>query len=238
MTNIILTAAGNYQRFRDAGILFPKYLLPWKNGTILSEILDQLVMPTFNFAWSLNKVYLVVHQKDKDYFGHIKEILHSHCIDPDHLIVLNETTGQAQTARLGMQHLSLQGPVVIHNVDTIVSNRDLRIIERGLQQHAGFIDVFKSNNHAYSYVLAEDHLVKVISEKVLISDLATSGLYGFSDREMYMSYCSNTDSYISEVYHNMLHHKHSITIGPVYGEKDTLVLGTPSDYLNSSRALI
>ena len=37
--NLILTMAGKYSRFVNEGYKIPKYLLPWSNHTILSEIL-------------------------------------------------------------------------------------------------------------------------------------------------------------------------------------------------------
>lgn len=233
--NLIFTAAGQYSRFREAGYNIPKYLLPYGNGTILSEILDQLVMPTFNFAWSIDKVYVVVHQKDKDYFGHVKSIMWHRCVTSDHLLVLNETNGQAHTAFQALNKLQLTGPVLIANVDTILYNRDIRTIQQTAA--AGYIDVFNSNNHSYSYVLAHNHQAEVISEKVLISNLASSGLYGFSSSQMFLDHYRQ-ENYISQIYTNMIAAGQTVAVGPTYTEKETLVLGTPEDYLNSSRTLI
>ena len=40
--NLILTMAGRYSRFVNEGYRIPKYLLPWGNKPILSEILYEL----------------------------------------------------------------------------------------------------------------------------------------------------------------------------------------------------
>ena len=102
----------------------------------------------------------------------------------------------------------------------------------------GYIDVFKSNNRNYSYVLTDQNIVKSIAEKILISEYATSGLYGFSSFEKFNNfYDDSNDLYISDVYKRMIDEGQQILISDVYDENDTIVLGTPTDYLNSSYIL-
>ena len=45
--NLILTMAGKYSRFKNEGFRLPKFLLPWGDKSILSEILSEM-SPHFN----------------------------------------------------------------------------------------------------------------------------------------------------------------------------------------------
>lgn len=230
--NLILTMAGKYSRFRDEGYKLPKYLLPWGNKSILSEILFQFLESSV-----FDHTFLIANKSDSDFFGHVRKIMAHYHIDKKNLILISDTIGQAQTAFLGLSEIQkfhkLQGPIVFHNIDTILYHRDLQEIKKSLSNYDGHIDVFKSNNHNYSYVLTSNNLVEVISEKVLISDLATSGLYGFSSYQLFMDHYDN-ENYISEIYKTLIVEKYKICISKTYDEKETIVLGTPNEYLRNS----
>jgi NDP-sugar pyrophosphorylase family protein len=230
--NLILTMAGKYSRFRDEGYTLPKYLLPWGNRSILSEILYQLLGSSV-----FNQVFLIANKSDNDFLGHVKKIMAHYQIDKRNLIIISDTVGQAQTAFIGLSEIrklhKLQGPIVFHNIDTILYNRDLQEVKNTLLKYDGHIDVFKSNNHNYSYVLTNNNLVEVISEKILISDLATSGLYGFSSYQLFIDNYDN-ENYISEIYKTLITEKFQICTSKTYSEKETIVLGTPNEYLRHS----
>jgi len=223
--------AGDYSRFKKEGYNIPKYLLPWKHHTILSEILSQM-------AYGEN-IFLIAHEKDLNFINHVLKILYFFNINKSNLILISQTSGQAETLELGLNKIgNLDGPFIVHNIDTILYNRDYELIEKSLETHSGYIDLFTSNNHEYSYVLLDEkNLIKEISEKILISNFATSGLYGFSSTEIYKKYY-NKEIYISEIYRKMIANNESILGGKIYTEQETIVLGTPSDYLNLSKSII
>lgn len=229
--NLILTAAGKYSRFREAGYNIPKYLLPFGNRSILSEILHNLVHNPV-----VEKVYLIVNREDEPFLGHVRKIMEAHGLDKDNIVLMPDTKGQAETAYKALNHIQPKGAVLFHNADTILYNRDLEAIATTLKECKGYIDVFKSQNHAYSYVVEKEGMVSMISEKVLVSDLATSGLYGFKDAEEFLLY-EDGFTYISEVYRDMIRSGCSVKTGKVHDEKDTIVLGTPEDYLKYSASL-
>ena len=81
--------------------------------------------------------------------------------------------------------------------------------------------------------MLEDTKITEIIEKTLISDIATSGMYGFSSAEIFKKYYVN--GYISSVYKKMIIDNLSIVIGTNYSESDTIVLGTPDEYINLSK---
>lgn len=225
--------AGKYSRFRDAGYKIPKYLLPFGCRTILDEILLALVG---RGASVVENVFLVANKDDEPFMGHVRKIMDAYGISRTNLLLIDDTAGQAQTSNDAMYFFEPKGPVVVHNADTILYGRDMAGIALALKSCAGYIDVFESSNHAYSYVVAKEGRVEMIGEKVLVSNLATSGLYGFSSRHAFHNHYDG-QMYISEVYKEMLLQKREVRIGTIYSEKDTIVLGTPEDYIKHSEGL-
>jgi hypothetical protein len=106
-----------------------------------------------------------------------------------------------------------------------------------LDLHDGYIDIFESNSNEYSYVLLENGNVKSIAEKIVISNNATSGMYGFKDINMFNKFYNNDMPYISDIYKEMITKKSSIVASNLHSSEDTIVLGTPSEYLDKSSIL-
>jgi dTDP-glucose pyrophosphorylase len=227
--DLIFTMAGLYSRFRNEGYKIPKYLLPWKHHTILSEILTQMQ--------GFDNIFLIANEKNYGFMNHVLKIQDHFGIPQSNLILVSDTRGQAETASIGLEKISLKGPFLIHNIDTILYNRDYKLIESSLTKYSGYIDLFVSNNHEYSYVLLDDeNCIKEISEKILISKFATSGLYGFSSVDAYKSFYDG-QVFISEIYKDMINGNEKVLGGRIYTEQETLVLGTPTDYLNLSKCI-
>jgi NDP-sugar pyrophosphorylase family protein len=235
--NLILTMAGRYSRFIDEGYRIPKYLLPWGARSILGEIIFELSKNN-----NLNNVYLVANKRDEIYMPHVRKTLASLGISTQNLFLISDTDGQAETAYLSIQNIQkkfgeMEGSIIFHNIDTILHNRDLSDLENILKQYDGYIDIFKSSNHNYSYVLVVNNEVQSIAEKVLISNNATSGFYAFSSAQKFLEFYSNKELYISDLYQKMLDNGVKIMVSAAHSEKDTIVLGTPSEYLTSAYIL-
>lgn len=233
---LILTMAGRYQRFVDEGHKLPKYLLPWGDKTVLSAILSELQKNR-----EFSEVFLVANHRDEKYMPHVKAIMRLHKIPADHLTLTHDTKGQAATAQLGIDAVVKTSkipnePVFFHNIDTILYQRNVKQMAADIARHDGYIDVFTSNNANYSYVLLDDQRrVREIAEKIVVSDLATSGLYGFKNAQMFQHhYNADEDLYISSVYKRMIANGSSIITGEKHRESDTIVLGTPVEYMNAA----
>lgn len=235
---LVLTMAGRYSRFVNEGYKLPKYLLPWGNKTILEEILTQLLKDGI-----FSNVLIVANKRDDIYMPHVRAVLKSLGLSPEQsMLMVSDTKGQAETAFLGVQHINsiertTDSPIIFHNIDTILYNRSMKQALQALKINDGYIDVFKSSSHAYSYVLTENDQVVDLAEKVVISNQATSGLYGFSSTESFLNHYNPEDDYISEVYQKMLSEGKSIEISNLHSEQDTIVLGTPTEYLTSAYLL-
>lgn len=224
--NLILTMAGKYSRFKNDGYRVPKFLLPWGSKTILSEILYQM-SPHFE------NIFLIANENDSDYLVHVKHIMNSYNIGENNLFTIQDTESQSETLLCGIKNFSnILGPIIVHNIDTILYERDYYLIQNELLTKDGFIDIFDSNNPNYSYVVENENKVISISEKTLISNNASSGMYGFSSIDLIKKYYVN--GYISEIYQKMLNDDLEISVGKKYTTDNTVVLGTPKEYQSLS----
>jgi len=233
--NLILTMAGKYTRFVNEGYKLPKYLLPWGRKSIISEIIN-------NINNEFKNIYLIANKRDEIYMPHLHDILKDLDIPRKNLFLVPDTEGQSETAKVGIDCIiedfsSLDGPICFHNIDTILYNRDLSYITRKLEDCDGLIDIFLSSNRNYSYVFLEDERVVSIVEKVVISNYATSGFYVFKNIDMFLNYYSDKTLYISDIYQKMIDDGLDIRATNLHHEKDTIVLGSPSEYLSSSYVL-
>lgn len=237
--NLVLTMAGCYQKFTKEGYKTPKYLLPWGDRTILATILSEL-----NKDRVFTEVFLVANHQDEAYMPHVLAVMKTHGICPSNLIMTVDTSGQVETAMIGVSAVenatgSANQPVVFHNIDTILLGRNMSELCESLKNHAGFIDVFSANNKDYSYVLVDSkNRVTEIAEKIVVSDLATSGLYAFQSPELFRKFATPQDVFISSVFKRMIESGLAVMVGSKHKESDTIVLGTPSDYMNASLALL
>ncbi|MEJ7596860.1 MAG: sugar phosphate nucleotidyltransferase [Kofleriaceae bacterium] len=233
---LVLTMAGLYQRFANEGYKLPKYLLPWGDKTVLSAILTELQRDR-----GFSDVFFVANHRDENYMPHVKAIMRLHEIPAEHLVLTHDTKGQAATAMVGVAAIESSSvrqdqPVAFHNIDTILYKRNVEEMARSLTQDDGYIDVFTSHNSGYSYVLTDEkRKVIEIAEKIVVSDLATSGLYGFkSVKTVADNYDAAQDIYISAIYKRMIGKGLAIRCGDKHHESDTVVLGTPVEYMNAA----
>jgi len=236
--NLVLTMAGKYQRFRDEGFKIPKYLLPWGPRSILGEIIYSLN----GTGKCFKNIYLVVNKEDERYMPHVRSIMRSLDIPISNLFLVADTKGQAETARLSVSNIQkrfgeMRGNLVFHNIDTLLYNRSMKGISDALKSNSGYIDIFISSNHSYSYVLVQDGLVNRVAEKVVISDQATSGLYAFQDAKVFTSFYMKNDEYIIDTYQRMIDANLQVAAGYLYSENETIVLGTPTEFIDNSRVL-
>jgi dTDP-glucose pyrophosphorylase len=233
---LILTMAGKYQRFVDEGYKTPKYLLPWGGRVILWTILQELRQ-----AGNFTEIFLVANSRDESFMPHVRAIMESMEIPVQNLVLIGDTRGQAETASIGLEaigksNLASGVPIAFHNVDTILYRRNFQFLEDLLSKSDGYIDVFGSSNKNYSFVLADNNnQVMEIAEKIVISDMATSGFYAFANANTYQkSYVKGEDIYISSIYKKIIARDGKVIVGEKCKEADTVVLGTPSEYFNAS----
>ncbi len=231
--NLIICMAGLNTRFHDVGFDIPKYLLPWRDSTIINEILLN-----FHENFNFENILLIANQRDIYFKDELIEAIRSVELDQKNLYYIGDTKGQADTAAIGAKLFeNSQSSLCIHNADTILSGVDFTAIEECLKSHDAFIDIFTANSDKYCYVRTEDNLVKEIEEKQVISPFATSGLYVFKNSKLFIdSYyqtldeTSKTEMYVSEVFKKMINNGMKIAVNEINHQQDIIVLGSPEEY--------
>jgi NDP-sugar pyrophosphorylase family protein len=231
--------AGRNTRFHDVGIDIPKYLLPFLDRPVIEQILGNL-----NEKKSFSNVYLIAHQRDIFFKDELQNSLRLLEINPDNLFYIGETKGQADTANEALNLLGLDPyePIVFHNADTILLNRKIESLESTFNLGRGIIDVFAAESPSYSYVNIQKNRILKIVEKRVISNWATSGLYGFPSGAVFQNYfkkfsdsqnpLKEDENYISDIINLMLEER--IEFEPLSqdlkGKSNTLVIGSPEEY--------
>ena len=231
---LVLTMAGKYTRFSQFSGEVPKYLLPLSSRTIL-----HYVMKPFCESKQFTKIFLIANNRDNRFRYQIYDIVAEFGISPEQVLFIEDTPGQSSTAMVGVQCLKDEKklPIIIHNIDTILHGRNFEKMRLEFEETDCIIDVFNSSNREYSYVLMEDNRVISILEKRVISDIASSGCYGFSNFQLASEYIRRSlleeKGYISSAIDKMIQDGKKVTISDVKTESETIVLGTPEEYLAS-----
>ena len=226
--------AGLYSRFREFSYEIPKFLLPLSNRTILHFILKSF---DENFAFS--RVILVVNKRDKRFVSQIKSTLKDFAFPESHCIFVDNTSGQNETALKGLEFLDSLStaaplPICIHNIDTILHDRNFQEISTKLKRSSCVIDTFTASNESYSYVLEENSMITSIMEKKVVSTKASSGCYFFKNIALCLKYIGQPDDhYISDAINLMISDGLPVEAFLTEGSNNTIVLGTPEEYLNS-----
>ena len=243
--DLVICMAGKNTRFHDLGYDIPKYLLPFPKATVIQSIVNSL-----NINNIFDRIYLVAHERDIYFKDELVRALNNSGIESKNLFYIGETSGQAETAYLATMLISRSEDfqVVFHNADTIVLNRDLKYFTEVLNFHSGFVDTFNAKSEKYSYVeLNEDKIIDIV-EKKIISNHATSGLYGFASCREYQKYflelqnspdlASNfQEVYISDVIKYMIRSGKTFKTKLNSIDQKTLVLGSPKEYIEALKTL-
>ena len=221
--------AGLNTRFHDVGFDIPKYLLPWREETIIYEILKQL--------GNFDEVLLLANKRDVYFMPDLIKTIEPLGLGKNNIHYIGDTNGQAHTAYIGASLLKnkLQ-TFFVHNADTLLIGRDFKSIESTMSD--AYVDVFIANNPKYSYVRSKDGLVTEIAEKSSISPFASSGLYGFYNAQLYEKMYealsenfTGKEMYIANVLDYMIKNNNLfVGLNELNNSYETIVLGTPQEY--------
>lgn len=240
--HLVLTMAGLYSRFKSAGYEEPKFLLEVENKSILEIIIRELCKD-----YSFENIILIANKRDLKYKTEIENIIKN--INGNiYLEYVGDTVGQAHTALCGIEFLKKidhkSKKVVFHNIDTILKGIDFSKVDKILDEYSGYIDIFESDSVNYSYVCCNEiGVLTEMKEKVVISNMATSGLYCFSNYSLYERYykqCSyDNEFYISSIYNKYIMNRENIFIDKTVlnSKQEIVILGTPKEYEDFKRIL-
>ena len=229
MAALVICMAGLNTRFHDVGFDIPKYLLPWREETIIYEILKQL--------GTFDEVLLLANKRDVYFMPDLIKTIEPLGLGKNNIHYIGDTNGQAHTAYIGASLLKnkLQ-TFFVHNADTLLIGRDFKSIESTMSD--AYVDVFIANNPKYSYVRSKDGIVTEIAEKSSISPFASSGLYGFYNAQLYEKMYealsenfTGKEMYIANVLDYMIKNNNLfVGLNELNNSYETIVLGTPQEY--------
>jgi len=221
--------AGLNTRFHDVGFDIPKYLLPWREETIIYEILKQL--------GTFDEILLLANKRDVYFMPDLIKTIEPLGLGKNNIHYIGDTNGQAHTAYIGASLLKDRiQTFFVHNADTLLMGRDFKSIESTMSD--AYVDVFIANNPKYSYVRSKDGLVTEIAEKSSISPFASSGLYGFYNAQLYEKMYealsenfTGKEMYIANVLDYMIKNNNLfVGLNELNNSYETIVLGTPQEY--------
>jgi len=232
--NLVICMAGKNTRFHDLGYELPKYLLPVGGKTLIYKILENL-----NYDKIIQNIYLIPHERDRHFYPELIQSVETLGFPNILIKYIGSTSGQAETAAKAIRDcdIDLRQPIVFHNADTILLDRNLKEVQSILLTGTPVVDVFTSANPEYSYTNISGSKILEIVEKKVISSHASSGFYGFPNSLLFLEHYSKnnrfeTEKYISNVIESMI--ESGIEVAPIFQESDnpknTIVLGTPKEY--------
>lgn len=167
--------AGKGQRFVDSGYLQLKPLLPIHGIPMISVVVRNL------YSKYLSNVVLICQRETFEKVD-IRQTLDWLDIPLTILCVDEITEGPADTVRLARIALNDEMPIVIANSDQFVNCSLENFYLKCLDQHvSGVVLTMTDNDPKWSYASVDDrNRITQIKEKVVISNNATVGIYGFS----------------------------------------------------------
>jgi dTDP-glucose pyrophosphorylase len=232
MINYVITMAGAGSRFRDAGYALPKWRLIANDKTLLEWSIDSLPLDI------CKKIIFIAKREEAiqyDLKGLIQE-KYSHKLGEVYIHLIDQVTrGQAETTLFAREYLDVNSPIAIFNIDTRFTSHTLK--ENLLNVSVdGFMGAFTASEPRFSYARTnlEGYVIET-AEKVVISNHALTGLYGFSKSESYFEAVEAAIShnrqemgeyYVAPIYNTLINQGKKFRLDLA---ESVDILGTPSE---------
>ena len=233
----VIPMAGKGQRFKEEGILDPKFLVETKGRTLFEWSLESLPL---DIAEKIIFICLQEHEKKYNVRNFIKKIMEKKFSKLNYeIIFLDKTTkGQVETVLYAKQQIDNDTTLVIYNIDTYFLSTRLRskLFTIKNSGNDGLLGAFNSNDKKLSFIeLDSNDFVKRTKEKQLISNIASTGLYVFSRGKDFVeaaefmlsnNLSTNNEYYVSELYNILIKQGKKFEIDLA---DNFTPLGTPND---------
>ena len=229
--------AGNGQRFADAGYKKPKPFIDVKGKPMIVHVLDNLKLKNAKF-------FLIARQEHLDAEKDTAKLICDNY--PVTFIPINSLTeGAACSVLYANKYINNESPFMIANSDQIVDFDVNEFYNDSFNRKLdGSILVFENNHPKWSYAkLGTNNLVSEVKEKVCISNLATVGIYLFSQGKTFVEAALdmivrnervNNEFYVCPVYNFAIKNNKQIGVFKI-SQSQMHGIGTPEDlnaYLN------
>jgi HAD superfamily hydrolase (TIGR01509 family) len=225
--NILIPMAGSGSRFFKAGYQDPKPLIDVDGKPMIQRVVENIDIPGS---------YIFIVQSEH-YEKYNLEVALTKLVPECKIIQVNGVTdGAARTALLAKQHIDNQKPLIIANSDQLLDWDSSEFIFQLLEAGAdGNMALFLANEDKWSYAKIKNNRIIEVAEKVVISNNASTGIYGWTKGSDYVKYAEqmieknirvNNEFYICPVYNEAIGDNKRILpifVNNMYG------LGTPED---------
>jgi beta-phosphoglucomutase-like phosphatase (HAD superfamily)/dTDP-glucose pyrophosphorylase len=233
--NILIPMAGNGSRFFNAGYKDPKPLIDVDGKPMIQRVVENIKIPG-------NYIFIVQAEHYKKYG--LESALTKLVPGCKIIQVDGVTDGAARTALLAKQYIDNQIPLIIANSDQLLDWDSSEFMSQLLEIGSdGNMALFLANEDKWSYAKIKNNKIIEVAEKVVISNNASTGVYGWSKGSDYVRYAEqmieknirvNNEFYICPVYNEAIQDNKRIL--PMFVDK-MHGLGTPEDlkeYLTKS----
>jgi beta-phosphoglucomutase-like phosphatase (HAD superfamily)/dTDP-glucose pyrophosphorylase len=235
LPNILIPMAGSGSRFFNAGYKDPKPLINVNGKPMIQRVVENLGIPG-------SYIFIVQAEHYKKY--KLKSVLEN--IYPGCKIIQVDgvTDGAARTALLATEYINTQRPLIIANSDQLLDWDNSKFIAQLLDAGVdGNMALFLANENKWSYAKIQNNRIVEVAEKLVISNNASTGIYGWAQGCDYVKYAKqmidndirvNNEFYICPVYNEAI--KDNKNILPMFVNK-MHGLGTPEDlkiFINKS----
>ena len=232
--NLVIPAAGLGSRFRAIGVNTPKPLIPVLDIPMIGWVIANFQLTPQDEIWIITRKDDQIPTKMETFVSTIKNIIH--------FVELDELTdGAATTLQYALDQIPNAEAVLSANSDQFVSSDISQFIESVRSGNSdGQILTMNATDSKWSYVeRGSDGEVINVVEKVVVSDEATVGVYGWKSAAIAKNAINamksddlkvNGEFYVAPSYTYLLKQGGKIStfcVGDV--ETDVHGLGTPED---------
>jgi beta-phosphoglucomutase-like phosphatase (HAD superfamily)/dTDP-glucose pyrophosphorylase len=225
--NILIPMAGSGSRFFNAGYKDPKPLIDVAGKPMIQRVVENIGIPG-------NYIFIV--QADH-YEKYGLEAALTKLVPGCKIIQVDGVTdGAARTALLAKEYTNNHKPLIIANSDQLLGWDGSAFMSQLLESGCdGNMALFLANEDKWSYAKIQNNRIIGVAEKVVISNNASTGIYGWARGSDYVKYAEqminknirvNNEFYICPVYNEAIQDNKRIL--PIF--VDTMNgLGTPED---------
>jgi len=227
--NILIPMAGLGSRFAEQGYALPKPLIDVNGAPMIQRVVESL---------GIDGRYIFVVRRSHYESYNLKEELSRIAPGSEVVVIEGLTDGAARTTLLAKDLIDNDSPLIIANSDQIVEWCADDFVQLAVDQNfSGAIALFKATDSKWSYAQIKDDQISRVAEKVVISDNASVGIYGWKHGHDYVRFATqmiakgiktNNEFYICPVYNEAIeagHRIHPYFIDRMHG------VGTPEDLL-------
>ena len=172
--NIILPLCGKGERFARKGYTLPKPCIPVFGKELIRHTLDSLCFG------AEDQLYIIVNQR----VSQIESILSKHYPEAKYIMLEGETRGASETIQNALPHVR-NGPCLLVDGDNFYTTDIIGKIRANLTTNQIVCFETRGEPPVFSYIQVDaEGCVTAIAEKKKISDLANTGAYYFSSKDL------------------------------------------------------